>query len=445
MVRIFDLAAGGANCFPRSTHIASNRVLRTRTGVRVLGLATAGLVFLSLLVTLGCDDNRADSARTICCGDGAGPIFLQSKSDDDDGDGNLLDEDFPTINDEDDDIADHTWIQDGNGVYHLFFHNEGLGAENEIEHYIWSDVQTLDYVGIALRTNPSGWDAQNLWAPHIVKVGNTYFMFYTGVEGRGADAKQRIGVATSIDLTTWMRVPINNCPGTSGDGCIYQCDESWTTWGQAPGSFNQQCRDPFVIWDAANQRWVMFITAKSTNQFGVVTVAYSTDLTNWTGAGYINATRRLATGIGAQTTGGQAENPFVMSHKGTRYLLFSDWQDPEDDFSVDNPRTMVQYVTSSSLVADSSGSNNWTYHGYIPDPGVGAIEVQRISGNIWIMSQSISNVNTGDHPAHRRELRLKCVAWGDNLDFDTSNVKFPCGAPRAASPMAVEQNQTGGD
>ena len=47
----------------------------------------------------------AGPAAFVCCDTAASPVFLMSKIDDDDGDGNPLDEDFPTINDEDDDIV----------------------------------------------------------------------------------------------------------------------------------------------------------------------------------------------------------------------------------------------------------------------------------------------------------------------------------------------------
>lgn len=381
---------------------------------------------LVLFAGIGCGDTRTDSAETVCCDADADPVFLKSKLDDDDGDGNPYDEDFPTINDEDDDIADHTWVVDDAGIYHLFFQNEGLVAGSEIEHYTSKDLQSLDYVGIALSKDPAGWDSYALWAPHVVKSGDTYFMFYTGTTGTGPYSVQRIGLATSTDLMTWTRYPVNNCPGTTGDGCVYECDECWTTWSDPPGAFNQQCRDPFVIWDAAGERWVLFATAKSRNGYGVVTVAYSTDLSNWTGGGFIDATRRLASGIGGQPTGGQAENPFVMSHAGTHYLLFTDWRDPEDSVSVYDPRTIVQYATSPTLAADTLGSPNWTYRGYIPDPGVNAIEVLRIGEDFQIMSQSISNERSG-YWELRRQLRLKCVIWGEDFAFDTWNVKFSCG------------------
>ncbi len=402
--------------------------------------AAAAAAF-SLLLSAGCDRAPAGSPESACCDESAVPVFLQSKIDDDDGDGNPYDENFPTIDDEDDDIADHAWIRDESGAYHLFFQTEDRGSGSHIEHYVSTDLRTLRYAGAALRPNPGGWDSHSLWAPHIIKSGKTYYLFYTGTDGPAGDpaTRQRIGLATSTDLMIWTRRPANKCHGTAGDGCVYECDECWTAWGGEPGSYNQQCRDPFVIRDPVDRGWVMFATAKSANSYGVVTVARSTNLEDWTGAGFIDATRRLESGVGGQTTGGQAENPFVMSHAGTHYLLFTDWQDPEDSVSVRDPRTIVQYATSPSLAADSSGSANWTYRGYIPDPGVNAIEVIRASRDVRIMSQSISNERSGYWPLRRR-LRLKCVVWGDDFTFGTSNVDVRCGFPRRAiDPTSAQE------
>jgi hypothetical protein len=249
-------------------------------------------------------------------------------------------------------------------------------------------------------------------------------MFYTGNKGSGPNSRQRIGLATSTDLDTWTRYAGNNCPGTTGAGCLYECNETWTTWGDEPGSWNQQCRDPFVIRDDANDRWLMFATAKSTNSYAVVSVARSGDLKEWSGAGFVDATRRLAGGTGAQTTGGQCENPFVMTHGGTNYLLFTDWFDEEDSLDVQPPRTQVQYATSATLDVDSTGSANWAYRGYTPDPAVNAIEVQVIEGGTWLMSQRIANPL---HPYHDRRgaLVLKCVVW-EGGGFDTEDVELPC-------------------
>jgi hypothetical protein len=392
----------------------------------VVHLVAAAVAAATAWFGAGCATGSSDhSTGPPCCDPDARPTFLTSKLDDDDGDGNPFDEDFPAINDEDDDIADHTWIRDRGGVFHLFFHTEGLYEGNQIAHYTSIDLRHLNYAGVALRPNPAGWDSHGLWAPHVIEHHGTYFMFYTGVDGVGPDSHQRIGLAVSTDLVDWARLPVNRCPGTPGDGCIYQCDESWTTWGGQPGSFNQQCRDPFVIWDPNDRRWLMFVTAKSTNQFGVVTVAYSTNLGDWSGAGFIDATRRFAGGTGGQSTGGQCENPFVATHGGTHYLLFTDWRDPEDSLSVQDPRTQVQYATSQSLAVDSAGSPNWIYRGYTRDPGVNATEIQQIDPSIWIISQSIADSPSGDFDEHFRQLRLKCLVWGDDFTFSTMNFGLP--------------------
>jgi hypothetical protein len=404
----------------------------------VIAVSSRFFALCAVLVLLaGCgDDSPGTSPGALRCDPNAVPILLASKVDDDDGDGIILDEHFPEIDDEDDDIADHTWIRDHAGQYHLFFHNEGRGAPFFIEHYVTRDLKSLRYVGRALEAQPGAWDAGGMWSPHVIEVKGTYYMFYTGIDGIQAGATQRIGLAISSDLRHWERAHVNRCPGTTGDGCIYECREAWTTWGDLSSPFNQQCRDAFVMRDDAHDRWLMFATARSTNGYGVVTVAWSSDLTTWSGAGFINATRRLASGVGGQTTGGQAENPFVVSRGGTNTLLFTDWQDPEDSLDVATPRTIVQYATSSSLDVDADGSEGWTYRGYIPDPGVNAIEVIQYGFDTWIMSQSLSNPHSGYVKPIRRMLRLKCINWGPDVSFTTTNVGF--GETKAATLLAPE-------
>ena len=117
------------------------------------------LLFIALVVAVACDDDVPERFSLKRCDPDAAPTQLASKLDDDDGDGNPIDEDFPTIDDEDDDIADHAWILDRAGLYHLFFHNEGRGAPWKIEHYTSRDLRSLDYAGTALEAQPGAWDA----------------------------------------------------------------------------------------------------------------------------------------------------------------------------------------------------------------------------------------------------------------------------------------------
>ena len=105
-------------------------------------------LILCLLVAIACDETPAGTNQGTCDAD-AVPILLKSKADDDDGDGIILDEDFPTINDEDDDIADHAWVRDDTGVYHLFFQNEGQGGPSDIEHYLTTSEQIDSRMALA--------------------------------------------------------------------------------------------------------------------------------------------------------------------------------------------------------------------------------------------------------------------------------------------------------
>lgn len=366
-----------------------------------------------MLVVASCDSDTTTntSPREAGCDDSAAPVFLASKPDADD----------------DDDIADHCWARDDAGMFHLFFQNEGVDGASAIEHYTSRDLGSIDYAGEALAPRAGTWDEDGVWAPHVVRQGDTWLMFYTGVQGSGAERIERIGLATSGDLTHWTRVR-QTCADLPGDGCVYECNEPWTTWG-TPGDNNQQCRDPFVIRDDAHARWLLFVTARSSNGYGEVAVAESQNLTQWRGVGYIDATRRLAGGAGAQTTGGMAENPFVIAREGMYYLFFTDWWDPEDSVGVASPRTIAQYATATSLAIDSLGSAAWSYRGSIPDPGINAIEIQHFprgpADGDWLMSASVAYPSSGLLPEHRRQLWLRCVRFNDDGTFATGNPRLP--------------------
>lgn len=320
------------------------------------------------------------------CDDTAAPAFLAAYEDPDGTN----------------DIADHAWMKDDSGTWHLYFHWNSVASNTDIAHFITTDFKTITKVGNALDNDVNTY-YDSIWAPHVIKNGSTYYMFFTGVERPGNPWTERIGLATSTDLTTWTMYPENNCSGTTGDGCIYECDNAWTTWGDG-GIYDQQCRDPMVIRDETNNRWVMFATARyNVGDKAIVDVSYSNNLVDWTGAGYISATQ-----------GGQAENPFATEYNGTYYLTFTDWSDAE-------PPAMVQYATSTTLTADGSGSANWVYQGSIPDAGVNAIEVVKPYDDTWFMAESISNENSGDAD-HARELRIKRVLWQADGTFTLSKL-----------------------
>lgn len=303
-------------------------------------------------------------------------------------------------------IVDHTIVKDDVGTYHIFF---SAGAPTEIRHYSTTDLtQPWADEGIALRVAPGAWDPYGLWAPHVIRKDGTWYMFYTGSTGAGnADHTERLGLATSTDLTNWTRYPINNCSGSTGDGCVYTCNETWTTVSLG-GPQDEQCRDPMVLFDPKTGQWDVFLTAVGlASGTHVTTVATSSDLLSWTGLGYISSTGLVPGGVGKQTGGGIAENPFVTQYDSDYYLFFTDWNDPQP---------AIQYVKSPTLTFDSSGSANWAYQGDVGVTGLSAPEVTVLENDTWLFTASDGPLGTGNW-----DLRLLRMVWDNAGGFSLVN------------------------
>lgn len=340
-------------------------------------------------------------------------------------------------------IADHTWMKDDNGLWHLFFQNSD--SAEKIEHFTSTNLTgDLTYVDqpAGLLPGVGTWDEQ-IWAPYVIKNGSTYSLFYTGVTntGNAANDVQRIGLATATGLNgPWTKVA-STCSGVTGAGCVYDCNQAWTTWNRGT-AYDAQCRDPFVIWDSANNRWVLFATTRfrasyasedppiASKEGGGITVATTaSNLASWTAAGYIKTTRRIIAsegGVGSQTTGMQAENPFVTSYNGTNYLFYTDWDDGALEPTYGS---IVQYVTASSLTFTTTGSSAWSYRGHYPISGVNAMEIVQPFNDTWIGSESMSNNNNGDLSPQfvYRDLIWHRLTFGSNFSLTASKLtKLSC-------------------
>lgn len=341
-------------------------------------------------------------------------------------------------------IADHTWMKDDNGLWHLFFQNSD--SAEKIEHFTSTNLTgDLTYVDqpAGLLPGVGTWDEQ-IWAPYVIKNGSTYYLFYTGVTntGNAANDVQRIGVATATSLNgPWTKVA-STCNGVTGSGCVYDCNQAWTTWNRGT-AYDAQCRDPFVLRDSANNRWVLFATTKfpanyasedppiASKESDGVTVASLANLStqNWSGIGYLKATRRIIAsegGTGTQTTGAQAENPFVTSYNGTNYLFYTDW---EDGALEPTYGSIVQYVTASSLTFTATGSSAWSYRGHYPIGGVNAMEIVQPYPDTWIGSASMSNGNDSNlgSPFVYRDLIWHRLTFGANYTLSAAKLtKLSC-------------------
>jgi predicted GH43/DUF377 family glycosyl hydrolase len=169
----------------------------------------------------------------------------------------------PFFSDAPQEVLDHCVVEQ-DGLYHLFY-LRGNPAVN-IGHATTTDFihwQTLSPVV------PAGqWDTR-VWAPSLYKANNSWFMYYTGVNVSGA---QQTGLAFSTDLAQWFKF----------GPPVYHPDQSWAAWNE-----NVFChgRDPHVI--EVDGTYYMFATAQHQWYKGAVACATSTDLVNWSDAGFI--------------------------------------------------------------------------------------------------------------------------------------------------------------
>ncbi|MFE9401734.1 glycosyl hydrolase family 32 [Streptomyces sp. NPDC006530] len=191
-------------------------------------------------------------------------------------------------------LNDHTFVQDDAGLWHLFgiTHPEPSNDQDETTfahatapgpHGPWTKRAP------ALSADPA-YGETHLWAPHVIKDGSTYYMFYAG--GGHDAANSAISVATSTDLYTWVRHP---------GGPLFRD--------------GYEARDPMVA--RIGTQWVMYYTATSEPGGGNHVVAYrtSTDLVHWSARSI--AFTDPSSGRGA----GNTESPFVVFADGTWHLF----------------------------------------------------------------------------------------------------------------------------
>lgn len=194
-------------------------------------------------------------------------------------------------------INDHCFIQDTNGMWHMFgiTHTEPAKPEDEIV-FAHATAKTLlqqpwDKQPFALTVaRGAPWNETHLWAPYVIYHDHLYYMYYCA--GGKDHTKSKINLATSSDLKTWTRSPKNPMIVDGFDA-----------------------RDPFVL--RVKDKWVMYYDATSKPAGGNHVVAYVTsdDLLTWTNRGIAFTDPTVG------TWGGPTESPFVVQ-RGDSYYLF---------------------------------------------------------------------------------------------------------------------------
>ncbi len=236
-------------------------------------------------------------------------------------------------------------------------------------HAATADGLTWTNLADPFAVNPdSDWDDAHIWAPSIVfnPQNNRYYMFYTGVTQGPDGHEERIGLATSPNLSSWQRAPLNGCEGKTSPGCLWEPDFDWCAWSE-PGPWTKQCRDPYVYWDEqANCCYMVYSTVPASYQWAMVLgLARSDDLLHWTDCGPISC-----------SLGNIAESATMIRTDGLVHLFWTSngdggishatATDPESD-NWSAPELLPGSVENVELAAELLKQDDWFIYSYVPD------------------------------------------------------------------------------
>ncbi|OGU10462.1 MAG: hypothetical protein A2W29_04530 [Gemmatimonadetes bacterium RBG_16_66_8] len=205
------------------------------------------------------------------------------------------------------------------------------------------------------------WDNLHVWAPSIVLQGITYYMFYTGVQLDTLQNPplieseiQRIGIATSEDLTHWTQ---------DAEPVFFNKKTSWAFRDSSQhGDAGWQFRDPFVMADPENPgHWLMyFVTVDSMLNQYVVGVARTpgTDLRTWQDVWPLR--RTAATFMDAD----RDESPHAFLHHGNWWLMYTSthyWGDQVTySLNPSSPIDSASFTLPDSLKAITCGEHDFS-------------------------------------------------------------------------------------
>ncbi len=196
---------------------------------------------------------------------------------------------------------------------------------------------------IAFAARPGKWDGLHVWAPTMVHR-DSFFMFYAGVGDTLAENihqhHQRIGVATSTDLSAWRRY----------DPILSVANVPWAKKVFPPtyDDGSQQLRDPYVMPDPGTPgHWLMYFAAVDSSKYPAMAIGVARSrgsLFEWIAdPAPLRCTDSVAT-HGAW----HVESPHVFQH-GDRWRLFFTPSAPHGNSDG------LPYGPVSFVVSDSAG------------------------------------------------------------------------------------------
>lgn len=274
------------------------------------------------------------------------------------------------------------YFEEESETYHLYY-IRGTAAYMWAErpthyfgHAISKDLQDWTVVQPVLETSVDGDDDAHVWAPQVVKINGTYYMFYTAVSSR---ITQTIKVAQSDDLYNWHRVtsiPALHAPA------------EWGIWDADKWSDN---RDPGVLVDEEAGRIYLYYTTQAKNVgyvLGIMSCDIN-DLTDWKDEGYQ---------ILPQGTATPPESVFPLKKDGKYHIFHTDYALGVAHLISDSPIGPWKRsegmdggkatAGAASEIVYNSKTDKW-YYAYIQHHAYSSLHFAKFYEMLWMPDDSV--------------------------------------------------------
>lgn len=243
--------------------------------------------------------------------------------------------------------VDHAIIKKGD-LWHLIY-IRGIAATNWPEyplsnfgHAVSHDLVNWVTEKPVLETIEEGFDSYQVWAPHIIKHQDKYWIFYTGVTD---SATQAICLATSDDLYHWERHKANPLFNS-------------LPWGYWDESHWSDCRDPMILKEGDTfycyYTGARMVPDTDTHEY-CLGISSSKDLIHWKDEGFRRLVHTLET---------PPESPFVVKKNGEFYLFYTNYKhgivyikspDPLHGWeeNPEDPQSIIEGVSATEIIQEN--------------------------------------------------------------------------------------------
>ncbi|MGB0386733.1 MAG: family 43 glycosylhydrolase [Ardenticatenaceae bacterium] len=200
-------------------------------------------------------------------------------------------------------LKDHTFFHFEDYFYFVAISIE-LPAQDDRGEYTFAYARTQDFctwenLGFILGPGAEGSpDESYIWAPHVIQEGDTFYMFYTGVNRHIAQTIMLATTTNPADPQSWQKL-----------GAVFQPNHEGMIYPGPEASSN--CRDPMII--KYNGQYYLYYTGTDQSG-GIVGVAKAATLEGpWQDLGPVLESHANS----------MLESPFVLSQDGNFYLFYN--------------------------------------------------------------------------------------------------------------------------